>query len=103
MRNGYCQQLLLHGLLVLHRALGGTTAVLLKALEGVHEIVLHEVLVKDTDQALLLQGNRVHGQVLGLRVLGVDGGQFVGGAHLGHPPALVLFLFRSLHHNLFIC
>jgi hypothetical protein len=98
----YSQQLLLDSFLVLGRGLGGSAALLLEAVEGVQEVVLHEILVQDADQPLLLERDRVQGKILRKRVLRVHGGQLVGRPCLGRSSTLVLLLFGLLHATIML-
>lgn len=60
----YGQKLFLDLFVVFNDRFSGFAAVLLKAVESFHEIVLHEILMKKTNQAFLLLGNSIQGKVV---------------------------------------
>jgi len=73
------------------------SAVSLKTLKGLQEVIFHEVLVEHTHKALLLRRDGVEGRV-GLRVLGVDRRQLGSGGDLGSSAFFGLFYACSLHN-----
>ena len=53
-KKNYIKKLLFHGLLIFDRIFSGFTTVFLKGFKCIHEIILHKVLMQQTDQPLLL-------------------------------------------------